>query len=442
MNPERKRAVDFLRAKGMFYGDIDLDGEYDRFTSEMERGLQGTGDDAGSLEMSPTYIDADREIPHDEPVIAVDAGGTNFRVARVRFDGEATPAIDRYTKHPMPGLDRELKKEEFFRTIVEYLGPVLDTSAKMGICFSYPTEMYPNGDGKLIHFTKEIKAGEVEGEFIGEGVRAALREAGHAADRSLVLLNDTVATLLAGKAAPTAVPYDSYVGFILGTGTNCCYIESNVRIRKLKDADPGRSMIINIESGGYDKLPRGDIDRAFDATLNTPGQFAFEKMVSGAYFGPLALKVFKAAAGEGLLSRRVRDQILRQNALSTKVLNDFFTNPLRSGLLTGLDGDTCQEDVALLHHLVDCLTERAARLSAVVLSSAVLESGKGESPCAPVCITADGSVFHGLRSLKHRVYHYLREYLGNVRGRYVDFVTVDSAPLIGAAIAGLTNATS
>jgi hypothetical protein len=285
MNPERERAVEFLKRNGMFFGDIDLDGECDTFISEMERGLQGTGDDAGSLEMIPTYIDADREIPRDEPVIAVDAGGTNFRVARVRFDGETTPEIDRYTKHPMPGLDRELTKEEFFRAIVEYLGPVLDTSAKMGICFSYPTEIFPNRDGKLIHFTKEIKAREVEGEFIGKGVRAALRKAGRSAEKSLVLLNDTVATLLAGKSASTTVPYDSYVGFILGTGTNCCYIESNARIRKLRDADAGRSMIINIESGGYDKLPRGDIDRAFDGTLNTPGQFAFEKMVSGAYFG-------------------------------------------------------------------------------------------------------------------------------------------------------------
>ena len=46
-------------------------------------------------------------------------------------------------------------------------------------------------------------------------------------------------------------------------------------------------MLINMESGAYDKVPSGQIDLEFDATTLNPGDFAFEKTISGAYQGGL-----------------------------------------------------------------------------------------------------------------------------------------------------------
>ena len=82
-------------------------------------------------------------------------------------------------------------------------------------------------DGRLLKWTKEMKAPEVIGRFIGKGLLEALGRGG--AGKSVVLLNDTVATLLAGKAADKK-RYGSYVGFILGTGTNIAYLEKNENI--------------------------------------------------------------------------------------------------------------------------------------------------------------------------------------------------------------------
>lgn len=80
---------------------------------------------------------------------------------------------------------------------------IVETSSKIGFCFSYPTEMLPTGDGKLITFTKEVKAPEVEGAVIGENLKMALVRAGFNAEKEIVILNDTVAALLASKTGNT-----------------------------------------------------------------------------------------------------------------------------------------------------------------------------------------------------------------------------------------------
>ena len=97
-------------------------------------------------------------------------------------------------------------------------------------------------------------------------------------EKQIVLLNDTVATLLAGKSASFGKDYDSFIGFILGTGTNTCYIESNRNIGKVKNLDPAKSQIINIESGNFRKVPQTDLDIIFDNTTVNPGDYKFEKM--------------------------------------------------------------------------------------------------------------------------------------------------------------------
>jgi len=87
--------------------------------------------------------------------------------------------------------------------------------------------------------------------------------------------------------------YDSFIGYILGTGTNTCYIENNPNILKNKSLDSSKSQIINIESGNFSLAPRTDLDHRFDNATSNPGSHTFEKMISGGYFGPLCLLVLK-----------------------------------------------------------------------------------------------------------------------------------------------------
>ena len=239
----------FLAKYGLLAENIDANELIGVFMAEMESGLAGRD---SSLAMIPTYVSADRDIPVNERVIVIDAGGTNLRVAVVFFDENNRGHIEDFSSYPMPGSQSEVSADAFFDRFAQYIQPVLDKSNKIGFCFSYPAEISPDMDGRLLKWTKEMKAPEVIGRYIGRGLLDALGSAG--AGKSVVILNDTVATLLAGKAADNK-RYGSYVGFILGTGTNIAYLEKNRNILKADHADPSGSQIINVESGGFSKAP-------------------------------------------------------------------------------------------------------------------------------------------------------------------------------------------
>ena len=163
-------------------------------------------------------------------------------------------------------------------------------------------------------------------------------------------------------------------------------------------------------------------------------------MVSGAYFGALCTKVIQVAAQDNLFSSPLSDILGDLTPLSTKEINDFLlncsdrANPLAAGLARGQS-----DDYKTMYFLLDHLIERAAKLTTIHLSAVVLKSEKGRSPLQPVCITAEGSVFYGLHSLKMKIEHYLKNYLIDQQGCYVEVANVENASLIGAAIAGLTN---
>jgi hexokinase len=426
----------FLKNNAMHHEDIDMDALCDVFCEEMRTGLAGKD---SSLAMIPTYIEVGKKIPAGEPVIVLDAGGTNFRIASICFDQSGKPALENLVQKPMPGLDREIGKEEFFATIADYMTGVADVSGSIGFCFSYPTEILPNKDGRLIRFCKEVKAKEVEGELIGENLAAAIEAAGYKGGKRVVILNDTVATLLAGMSAFGKRDFGSYIGFILGTGSNCCYIESNRNIQKKSDLDPDKEQIVNIESGSFGKAPRGGIDLQLDESTLDPGKYTFEKMFSGAYLGLLCLKTLQQAGKQGLVSRTVGDKLLAAEDLQTKDVNSFMRDPRGDNPLVAICAMASEQDRAAVWYVLDGVIERAARLVAALLSAVVLKTAKGENPCMPVCITAEGTTFYELKGLKEGVERYLKSFLQDKHNRYIELVDVENATLIGAAIAGLTN---
>ena len=426
----------FLKDNEMYYEDIDMDACCDIFIEEMQAGLEGRD---SSLAMIPTYIEVGKDIPVGKPVIVLDAGGTNFRVGIVYFDEGGKSIIENYIQKPMPGLDKEAGKKEFFETIVEYMTDVINVSNSVGFCFSYPTEILPSKDGRLIRFCKEVKAKEVEGELIGENLVTTIEAAGYKGDKRVVIMNDTVATLLAGISAFPNRNFDSYVGFILGTGSNCCYIESNHNITKKPGLVPDREQIVNVESGSFAKAPRGKIDLKLDESTLDPGRYTFEKMFSGGYLGALCLESLREAGGQGLFSKEMAEELLALEDLQTKDVNSFMRFPQGDSPLAVICKKGSEQDSAAVWYVLDALIERAARHTAIMLSSIVLKTDKGKNPCMPVCITAEGTTFYELKSLKAKVEFYFKSFLEEKHNRFVEIVSVEDATLIGAAIAGLTN---
>jgi hexokinase len=433
----KNKVTAFLKKYGMHYENVDLNDCVKTFMDEMEKGLTPEG---SSIAMIPTYIETENPIPVGKKVVVLDAGGTNLRTALVSFDEDYKPVIEHFQKNPMPGTGAAVSKEEFFRILGDYIADLVPKGEKIGFCFSYPTEIYPNRDGRLIKFSKEVQCPEVHGEIIGKNLLTYLKERGVAEEREVVILNDTVATLLTGMVSFPDEVFSDFIGFIFGTGINSCYVESNRNILKLDNLESSHNQIINTECGSFNKPPRGKIDEELDRGTSDPGSYQLEKMTTGGYFGLVVTKTLEKAIEDGLFSETAAGLLKKNGRLSTKDADDYCHNPHdKNNRLVKIMHNQSLEDRETLFHLIDDLLERAARLAAAAMAGTVLKCGKGISPLEPVCLTVDGTTFYCFYHFRFRVEEYLRKILSGENQRYYKIVRVEDAPLLGAAIAALTN---
>ena len=426
-----KTPEQFLEENG-FVAAVDLDRAalLSAFISEMEKGLKG---EPSSLMMIPTFVGVNGKIPEGSSAAVLDAGGTNFRGAIVSIP----PKISDKQNQPMPGTKGEVDEETFYNAFAAEVKRLegKPSCKKLGWCFSYPAEATKDLDAKLVRWTKNIKAPAIVGQFVGKEL---LKRTG---GEGIAVVNDTVATLLAAKATEGDKTYSSYIGFILGTGTNTAYVEKNKNILKMSGLDPEDSMIINAESGAFDKAPRSKFDDAADAKTGNPGIGLLEKMIAGAYLGGVGLEIYKAAAKEGLFSKEAASALGGLGALETMDFDNFCAGFRKEGRDNVLDTIFANPDGAKMAKRLGLpVFERAAVLTAVQLAAFVIKSGEGADPSAPVAINADGSTYYKTRAIPFdaTVRRELDEMLVQRRNvHYAITPQVDDAPMVGAAIAAM-----
>lgn len=392
------------------------------FLSEMEAGLQR---ESSSLAMINAYLSVADEIPKERSVAVIDAGGTNLRTCLVRFDADGNPVFSDVVKQSMPGRFEEISSAFFYKVLVDALEPLSDRFDEIGFCFSYPADILPNGDGRLLYWTKEIKIPELVGQCVGSGLQAALKARG-ISDKKVIMLNDTVATLLAGQAQGEQFNASSFIGFILGTGTNTAYIE------KMESG----AQILNVESGGFDAFPSGPYDDLLDARSENPGSYRFEKVISGVYMGVLTLELMRAWRKEGGFSAAAAEAIDAMDDLYIVEVDNLAAENGRDIGVLGSDAFN-ESDRETIRTIFKAIVERAALFTAVNISAAVVRCGEGQDPARPICINIDGSTYYKTLGLEDQVQEHLVQILGE-RGLHIRCVSVDSAPVTGAAIAGLT----
>ncbi|MCH5159767.1 MAG: hypothetical protein J1F66_02830 [Clostridiales bacterium] len=386
-------ALEFLKLHNQSAEQIDEKASIEHFSSEMQAGLQGNG----GLPMIPTYLmDVDRsKIIKGSKRILIDAGGTNFRSAIGYFDGKGEVVLEDLKKTTMPASDRELTKEEFYAQIAKNIERLLLKANDVGFCFSYPVEMGADVDGEVGKFSKEVKAPEVVGTRVGKETLAACKQL-DGVDRKIVILNDTVATLLGGMAN-TNERFSAYLGYIYGTGTNVCYIEDTARITKVADLPRGR-MLVNTECGTFKGFVQGDFDRTAIARTDDPNRQLFEKMTSGKYLSEIMYEALRAAEKEVFVGKvTIKPFALRD-------VSQFLT-----------DGNfTCEfekeEDKAVAAEICTELVRRAAKMGAIVNSSLAIASCSDKS--LPVAIVCEGTTFNKLPRYRQFFEEYLKAILG------------------------------
>ena len=334
-------------------------------------------------------------IPENKNVIVIDAGGTNFRSCLVENNPENKLVISYFQKTSMPGVSRQLSKKQFYFQIANNLKDLKGKSDTIAFCFSYAMQI-ENNDGKVLCFSKEVKAPEAVGTWVGQELKAALIEQGWDSNIKINILNDTVALLLSGYISKN-IKWGSHIAFILGTGLNSAYVAN--------------SKIVVTECGMFNEVLQSDFDKSVDENSATPGKSLLEKMCSGAYIGEIAYKMILAAYEDGLISK----QIFRCHpiiaCMTAADFDGFLADDDSSpSVLQEAAAYGTENDRQVIEELLQKLIERAAYICAQTILAAYKKADKTDDH-APVCITCNGSTFWKTPLLKQLVEDCLRKQL-------------------------------
>lgn len=427
--PEKLRQ--FIWEQGLALGSIQIDSIIDNFITQMNKTSH-----SNSLAMLPSFLHMPTSLEVGKTFIAIDAGGSNLRCALISFSLENNQyqyTIEKESHHAMPGTQGKLSAADFFEALYLCLEPFLEFSNIIGFCFSYPCEISDSLDGKLLRWTKEVNAPEVENLWIAQQLNRLIEHKGKT-QKKIILLNDTVSSLLSIKLQThkpvnlieNSTHHYAHIGLILGTGTNCAFTET-----KHKE-------VINIESGAYNGIKNTPCDALLDMQSLNPNEYAFEKKIAGRYLGSLCLALLNIAASQGLLSEVCSASIrsfskINKNTLKTERLNELLGETTENHIFK-----TKEQDLTTIRFLINAVIERAALLSSIQLfaisKKIVLDLNLDKEQTLHVDINIEGSTYYQLKGYQEKITHKLNELMLR-EGISYQLLQTENASLLGAAIA-------
>ncbi|MGH0185832.1 UNVERIFIED_CONTAM: hypothetical protein FKN15_018836 [Acipenser sinensis] len=316
---ERQATLDAFRLS-----KEQLAGVKQRMREEMERGLRKETHDAATVKMLPTYVRSTPDGTEKGDFLALDLGGTNFRVLLVRVRNGKKRTVEMHNKiYSIPLEAMQGTGEELFDHIVhciadflEYMG-MKGVALPMGFTFSFPCQQNSLDEGILLKWTKGFKATGCEGEDVVRLLKDAIHRREEFDLDVVAVVNDTVGTMMTcGYEDPCCE-----VGLIVGTGSNTCYMEEMCNV-ELVDGDEGR-MCVNMEWGAFgDSGCLDDVRTPFDCAVDelslNPGKQRFEKMISGMYLGEIVRNILIDFTKRGLLFRgRISERLKTRGIFQT-----------------------------------------------------------------------------------------------------------------------------
>lgn len=394
------------------------------FRIDMRQGLMG--DRHSSLRMLRSYVALPTGQEKGE-FLALDFGGTNVRVVRILLKGNGEFEVIKKVAKPlvMPGVYNHIsasaRAEEMFDFIAELVEEAIegnhDTQYLLGHTFSFPSKQTNIYNARLIIWTKEFATKGVEGEVVNDLLKAALNRKGIPNVEPVAVINDTVAVLLAAAYKQA----DTYIGSIYATGQNNCYFETF-------DGQEETPTVINMESGGFNKLVASKYDLQIDETSEKPGEQRLEKMVSGRYLGTLF--------GHALADVLQNDRPYRFTSidLSAIVMDEYLDKHVAGVLLEERTGKQFTPiERAQLQELAATVIARSARLVAMTYAG-IIRQRAGADEISEQYIAVDGSVYEKMPLVKENVREALKALLGKEASK-IHLILENAGSALGAAIA-------
>uniref|UniRef100_A0A1I8IZ06 Phosphotransferase n=1 Tax=Macrostomum lignano TaxID=282301 RepID=A0A1I8IZ06_9PLAT len=280
--------------------------------------------------------------------LALDLGGTNYRVLLVRMRPPGQPPEIVENVYSVPGELMRGRGVDLFdflaATIADFMAEhgaahLAENPAaplRLGFTFSFPCEQRGLASARLLGWTKGYSAEGVVGNDVCQLLQEAIDRRGLAA-RCVALVNDTVGTLAACALEDPAC----MIGLIVGTGTNAAYVERVAAVDKYSTELPaGESrVVINTEWGNFGadgclERFRTDLDRQLDAASINPGrQVKPDRPIQGDFWGASGSgAIFGGASSSGAI---LWEQAVQGRFLGSKRFRGDFWGASGSGAIFG-----------------------------------------------------------------------------------------------------------
>lgn len=395
------------------------------FRYDIDAGIRETGE--SSLRMLKSYIGLPTGNEKGE-YLALDFGGTNLRVVLIRLEGSGKFEIIKKVARPLvkPGeydfICADAKADELFDFIADMVEEAVDGNHDkkyfLGHTFSFPSSQTNIYNARLIIWTKEFATQGVEGEVVNDLLKAALARKNLTNVEPTAVINDTVAVLLAAAYKLGNVN----VGSIFATGHNTCYYETYASTGLGRPA-----MVINMESGGFNKLAINKYDYKLDLESEKPYEQRLEKMVSGRYMGELLAYCLDEAWKVGKVAFTSIDisSILADNSDALKDVCALLKEK------TGLDIKT--EDAVWVKALAETIASRSARV-VVATYCGIMWHLYPQGGIPKQYIAVDGSVFEKMPTVKENMQKAIYEIMEDEADK-LELVLENGGSALGAALA-------
>ncbi|CRL03949.1 CLUMA_CG017070, isoform A [Clunio marinus] len=374
-----------------------------KFEREIKKGLKRSTHSSAETKCFVTFV---QDLPNGTErgkFLALDLGGTNFRVLLIHLKGEEDyefqSKIFAIPQNIMTGLGVELF-DHIAKCLAEFAIEmnIQHEVLPLGFTFSFPCRQNGLTEGLLIKWTKGFNCKGVVNQNVVELLEDALKRRNDIKILICAILNDTTGTLMSCAWKH----HDCKIGVILGTGSNACYLErtTNAELFEKQNKFDDEKVVINTEWGAFGDFGSLDFittcyDKEVDHHSLNPGNQIFEKMLSGMYLGELVRLVLVHLTSQGhLFNGQISKQLSTQHQFFTKFVSEIETeaedsiNVVRKVLIDLGINEPSDEDCVNVRYVCESVTRRSAHLVATALATLILRMGDPD-----ITIGVDGSVY-------------------------------------------------
>lgn len=400
VNSRRRKIEDYCR--DLVINNDHISQMEQRLRAAIEKGLDKKTHDQASVKCFPTYV---RELPSGHECgkfLALDLGGTNFRVVLIEIGENEKFEMD----NEVYAISQELMTgsgEDLF----DHIASCLANFAKdrkidkeilpLGFTFSFPCKQKGLAVGELISWTKGFSCKGVEGEDVVTLLKTAINKRNDIHVDVAAILNDTTGCLMSCAWKN----HNCRIGLIIGTGTNACYLEDLEKVG-LWDGDINnpKHVIVNTEWGAFGD--HGELDfivtkwdhRVDEGSIN-PGKQIFEKMISGMYMGEVVRQVLVDLVEEDLIfAKQPVENLKTRGRFYTKYVSEIESDQVgdytrcREALKDLGMTNVTDEDCSALRHVCECVSRRAGFMVSAGITALLKKMDYKD-----VVVAIDGSVF-------------------------------------------------